>query len=354
MHILHALTLGFLSCYTSTWSISAASAQVNGPGPSPASSFDTVVNLPGNGLTFIARNQSIGGVPGQTNQFNISGGNVSSNFTADFGSEVNISSGADVSSTFTAIGSEVNISGGEVGLFFNANSGSVVNITGGEVGGGFDANPGSVINISGGNVAAINGGGFNAFSGSIVNISGGDVGNNFEANSGSVVNVSGGNIGSPFRANFGSQVNISGGIFGANFEAFDGSEVNISGGVFGDNFDVSSGASVNISGSLFLIDGVELNELLPSQAFTITDRDVTLSGLLADGQSFSFDLNSIDATFTETEFFGGIPVESVFDVGDDFFDRGATLTVTLTVPEPSSTGFIAALFALGFARRHRR
>ena len=26
----------------------------------------------------------------------------------------------------------------------------------------------------------------------------------------------------------------------------------------------------------------------------------------------------------------------------------------LTVPEPSSTGFIAALFALGFARRHRR
>ena len=41
------------------------------------------------------------------------------------------------------------------------------------------------------------------------------------------------------------------------------------------------------------IDGLELDTLQPNVAFTTTDRDVTLSGLLADGEQFSFNLNSV-------------------------------------------------------------
>lgn len=47
------------------------------------------------------------------------------------------------------------------------------------------------------------------------------------------------------------------------------------------------------------------------EALTITDRNVTLSGVLADGSAFAFDLNS------------------AFVPGTDFFATLATLTVTL-------------------------
>ena len=49
------------------------------------------------------------------------------------------------------------------------------------------------------------------------------------------------------------------------------------------------------------------------EPFTIDDRDVTLSGLLADGSPFSFDLNPRRST----------------EILGDFFDTRATLTVTL-------------------------
>ena len=51
-----------------------------------------------------------------------------------------------------------------------------------------------------------------------------------------------------------------------------------------------------------------------NEAFTIIDRDVTLSGLLVDGSAFSFDLNSVN------------------QAGQGFFAPGATLTVTLVLP----------------------
>ena len=112
--------------------------------------------------------------------------------------------------------------------------------------------------------------------------------------------------------------------------------VNISGGEVGSGFDAFNGSTVNILGSVFLLDGLELDFLELGQAFTILDRDVTLSGLLANGESFSFDLNSS------------------FSVGSqDFFAPDATLTLTLAVPEPSSTAFIAIVLAMGFARRRR-
>ena len=129
-------------------------------------------------------------------------------------------------------------------------------------------------------------------------------------------------------------VNFSGGIIGDNFDADSGSVVNISGGIFGDNFDVNSGSVVNFLGTEFFIDGIEL-DLLPGQAFTIIDRDVTLSGLLDNGELFSFDLNSTN-TFP-----------------NDFFSPDSTITVTSTVPEPSSAAFITLVLAMGLARRRR-
>ena len=80
----------------------------------------------------------------------------------------------------------------------------------------------------------------------------------------------------------------------------------------GNFFDAESGSIVNLLGSEFLLDGVLLENLVVGEAFTITERDVSLSGVLADGTPFDFDLNRTDTIF------------------GDFFAPGSTLTVTLS------------------------
>ena len=147
-------------------------AQVNGPGPSPANLFDTVLNLPGDEAVITgAESESIGGMPGQTTQLNLAdGGTVGSFFDANAGSEVNISGGT-VDDFFRAeSGSEVNISGGAIENFFQARSGSNVNISGGSIGFVFFVNPGSDVNISGGTFAD----NFRVLDGSDVELIGGD------------------------------------------------------------------------------------------------------------------------------------------------------------------------------------
>ena len=76
--------------------ISPALAQVNGPGPSPTSDFDIVLNLPGDEADITgARFESIGGVAGQTTQLNVGDDAiVGSSFHALSGSELNIRGGA--------------------------------------------------------------------------------------------------------------------------------------------------------------------------------------------------------------------------------------------------------------------
>ena len=100
-----------------------------------------------------------------------------------------------------------------------------------------------------------------------------------------------GTVGDDFSA-AAVEVNISGGTVGDGFNAEAFGVVNISGGTIGDTFEAFTDSIVNIFGSAFFIDGVELDTLTPGETFTIANRDVTLSGLLADGQTFSFDLNS--------------------------------------------------------------
>ena len=200
-----------------------------------------------------------------------------------------------------------------------------MNVTGGEIGSSFEAFD-SVVNISGGEVGA----GFDAANGSEVNISGGVTGTQFDAFDGSEVNISGGVVGAGFDAFDGSVVNISGGEVGTDFDAFGGSVVNISGGVVGDVFAAFDGSEVNLLGSEFFLAGELIDASTLDGAFTISDRAVTLSGILNDGSLFSFDLNPIESS------------------GNDFFASGATLTVTVaSVPEPSS-----ALALLGLSLIH--
>ena len=237
------------------------------------------------------------------------------------GSEVNISGGV-VGFGFDAIGgSEINVTGGEIGGSLDVLGGSVVNLIDGSVGDFASASPGAVFNVSGGEL----GDRFVAGSETEINISGGVVGGDFIALPGSEVNISGGEVGNDFEALSSSVVNISGGTIGDNFVARDGSVVNISGGEVGANFDVFSGAEVNLSVLEYEIDGVPQTSSSAGELVTIADRDVTLSGVFADGTAFSFILNSENAW------------------SKSFFSDDATVTVTLVVDPPVGDTTGAAL-----------
>jgi len=225
-----------------------------------------------------------------------------------------VSFSGDIIPVNEALGT-LNISAGTAGQLFRARDGSEVNISGGTFGNRFQAETGSVVNISGGTFEGFLISALQARSGSVVNISGGDFGDFFDALDGSEVNISGGNFGRIFRANDGSVVNISGGSFLDFFNANSGSEVNVSGGSLGISIRFRVGSTVNLIGSDFVLDGQPLDgDLTIDNAFTITDRDVTLSGRFADGSAFSYDLN----TTVDDD-----------DLGADFVNADSTLTVTL-------------------------
>lgn len=303
---------------------------------------------------------------------NIRGGTVGSSFTADFESVVNIMGGT-VGAGFTAgLQSKVTISGGTVGSGFKTNSISTVTISGGSVGAMFSANSLSTVNITAGNV----GDKFAANSGSTVNLSGGAVGamlnvagGTFKITGGSIgddaivqcpvstarakLTINSGAIGNHFRVQgYFSQPNpdvapvigpatveISGGTIGVGFSAGISSIVNISGGNFGDLFVAEKGSTINLFGTSFFVNGDPIPGLIRDMPYTITNRDVTLSGLFIDGAPFSFDLNSTGTT-------------------SDRFDSLATLTVTLkapAVPEPAAGApFLVALCTFAGVGRNRR
>jgi len=144
-------------------------------------------------------------------------------------------------------------------------------------------------------------------------------------------------IGDDFSALF-SEVNISGGVVGDNFLVAFATEVNISGGTVGDRFLASSG-EVNIFGTEFFLDDIPLTSLIVGQPFTVSNRNgELLSGTLADGSAFDFELNEFE---NDTS---------------DSFNPFVPLTVTLTaaaIPEPSSAVLLLAA-CCGCAARRRR
>ena len=311
------------------------------PLPAPVTTLQTVTTDLSGGLSGLRAGQELtlqaGGVLRDNfavvdATLNIQDGVVGSGVEAARG-KVTISGGS-VGDDFEAFsGSVVTISGGSVGDAFEAFSGSVVTISGGSVGDAFDANAGSEVTISSGNVGRF----FAALSGSKVTISGGSVSIFLSAFSGSEVTISGGSVGIGFNAFSGSLVNISGGSVGS-VVAHSDSVVTISGGSVGGRFEVEASSEVNLLGTEFFLNGLLLDELTLGETLTISDRDVTLSGILADGSPFSFDLNSTDQR------------------GEDFFAPGAILTVTLVeliVPEPSALALLLPGGATLVRRRRR-
>jgi hypothetical protein len=204
------------------------------------------------------------------------GGVLGSNFTAGWGSTVRIA-GGQVGRHFEAVGADITVSGGSIDAFFDAFNRTVVNINGGSIGFSNDGSIGSS-NVYGGAVISVSGGsiaGLDAYDGSVVNLFGGAV-LAIDANDGSVVNISGGSLN--------------------DLDSFDGSVINLFGGMFRLN-------------DADIADTLSFNE-----RFILRDRGVVLSGVLADGSAFAFELNS------------------VFRQGQDFFHPDATLTVTLVAP----------------------
>jgi hypothetical protein len=95
-----------------------------------------------------------------------------------------------------------------------------------------------------------------------------------------------------------------------------GSQLNISGGTFNTTIQASNTSHVSLAGTQFLLDGQPIIGMMLNEPFTITSRNMTLSGLLAYGLPFSFDLNS---TF-------------IFE--SDWFAPAAMLTATLVESVP--------------------
>ena len=291
--------------------------------------FSTVHNLPpdpdfGANFTIYSDTQlnlSTGGVVGEhfhsgdfngtsTNiEINMTGGEIQDFFEAFHGTTAHISGGLVGQELLAYDGSTINISGGSIGQEMQALDGSIINISGGTVGKELQAHDGGEINISGGSVSFF----FRVFGGGVANISAGEIGNLLRSYENSIVNISGGSIGTNFETS--GLVNISGGNIANRFETYSGSVVNISGGTIGDDFDVFASSEVNFFGRQFVLDGNDITGTLTTNTpFTITDRNVTLSGILADGTAFSYDLNSTNSS------------------EQDYFDNLATLTTTLIQP----------------------
>lgn len=223
-------------------------------------------------------------------------------------------------------GSTLNLTGGTIGGRLGAYEGSTVNVSGGEIGSHFYAYAGSVVNVSGGSIASI----ARANAGSTFNVTGGNIGGLFAAYENSVVNLSGGAMGS-ITANVLSTINISGGTAGY-MHVFNAAEFNLTGGTITGghtrrdsifsfsggtilyNFDADAGSITNIYGTSFQIDGVELTGLVLNEQFVVSDRNVVLTGILADGSPFEFDLDSTGHG------------------SSDYFHRDSILTVTLVDP----------------------
>jgi hypothetical protein len=234
-------------------------------------------------------------------------------------------------------GSRIDVEGGAIGAYFEA-VGANINIINGFIGESFDAFDGSVVKISGGVVDA----NFDAMNGSVVQITDGQIGPYFNAHAGSRVLISGGSFGKGFRALEGSSVLISGGELAERFYAHDASHVTIAGGKFGDDFRAYDGSSINIRGTEFFLDGQPIRGLVIGLPTLISDRNVILSGRLADGSLFQFELISTD--YERSQWGAWVPY--------DFFATGAFLTVT-HVPEPVSTLLVIIGLAYLFSTRLR-
>lgn len=192
------------------------------------------------------------------------------------------------------------------------------------------------LNASYGNIHITDGSTVNNLSAnhSTIQLDGGTVGDVAFINGLNTLNITDGSIGDDLYVLTGNTVNMHGGTIGDHFSLVAASTLNLDGGSIGESFWTSGRSHVNLTGQSFILDGTDLTAgLVPGVPMDITDRDVTLEGMLADGSMFSFDLNST-------------PVYA-----HDYFDPDSTITITL-VPEPGTIGLIG-IGLLSVLRRRR-
>ena len=295
--------------------LEAAFSEINIAGGTVAGGFrafnGTTVNFSAGAIGF-----GVAAFAGST--FNLSGGSVLTGFSASAGSEVNVETGGAIGDGSGSFG-VVNVNGGSIGNDFTAFSGSTVTITDGAIGADFTVLGFATANIQGGDIGDLSAAAF-----STINFSGGTVSGSFGLTG--QADISGGTFNGAFNVSNDPTIpsttgitgvaNISGGTFNDTIIASGVGTLNVSGGSFNGDFLFLNGGVLNLFGSEFFLDGVELTELVVGEAFTILDRNVALTGMLADGSPFAFDLND------------------VFTIGGDTF-LGSTVAVTL-IPEPSS------------------
>ncbi|MDA8563770.1 hypothetical protein N9L06_04885 [Mariniblastus sp.] len=191
------------------------------------------------------------------------------------GAVINLNGGSiAVGTTFSAAefpnGVELNINDGVVGLDFEINN-STINIAGGEVALG-------AIDLAEG---------VNNFS-NTVTVTGGDVGGFFQLRGNSTLEILGGNVES-----FGTLTNASATVNGGAFTFMDNNgELNLISGDVG-TFRALPNSVVNIFGTDFAIDGVPITGLTLNTPSVVFERDMTLSGTLSDGSTFSNFLDSM-------------------------------------------------------------
>jgi len=124
--------------------------------------------------------------------------------------------------------------------------------------------------------------------------------------------------------------------------------------IFGGDFTTfrvfPTSAVVNLHGTDFAIDGVPITGLQLNSPFEVNDRNVTLTGTLSDGSTFSNLLDSLTPQGNlnfDPEFGEFIP---------GFASAGSTVNVILTppsVPEPN-TVVVIALAGCGMLSQRRR
>lgn len=313
--------------------LAPARAQVFSSGPDDPSLFTTVINLPPD--PDIGGSDAIGGIVGETTQLNVSdGGSVGGSFNANSGSEVNISGGSVGHFFRAALGSDVELIGGEFRLNGSDYLGSSISLNVGDVFTGTLADGSAFIFSDSRDTldvvtlavpptpltpadltprvvsTAVVGGPSGLRAGQTLTVQdGGSLGDNFAA-VGATLHVKGGSVGEGMEVSE-SQVNIGGGSVVGGLAIYSGSVVNISGGSIENDIDAYSGSEVNLFGTEFLLGGEPITGLTLGEAYTVSDRGVTISGVLGDGSAFGF-----------SGFTGGRG-------GSYTFSPDATLTVTL-------------------------
>ena len=214
--------------------------------------------------------------------------------------EIDVSGGSIFA--ISAYGGSANISGGEIGVleaFLDNNT----DITSGDIG-SLTSESGSLVNIFNGEIGSLDVAGE-------VNLFDGDVTSDIAVTDGGVLNI------------FGSQDAPSA------LRVFAGGTLNFSGGIIPSNLRVADEAFLNLFGSEFLIDDTNISDLALDEEFIVVDRNVILSGVLADGSAFSYALNTG---------FGGTG-----RIGE-----GTRLTVTLTEATPVLLGDVNRDGAVSF------